>query len=221
MSVSKIREDLGSLQSMFTEITTLSSRIGTSADTAALRSDLQGLVSRLSSLAQTTKGNIETLIRSENPDVGSLQQSFSEISAQMKERLPGVIQALRGPTSSSSSRSSDIPRQQLMDQQLLDRQSEDLDVLEQQVQEILRTMREVNALFTQTLQKIQEQRHLLVGMDQSTSESIASMTAGNESLEKAAGNQKRTTKCMCWIFLIVGVILGGIILFLVLYLGKK
>jgi hypothetical protein len=220
MSVDQVRGDLGSMRSMFDEILVLSGRFGTPADTPALRSDLQQQVSRLSSLAQSTKGTIEALLRTEDPNVRTLQQSFSEIAAQMRDRLPAVIDSLRN--SSSSSRSASTAQSSLMlNQQLLDRESEELEVLEQEVAGILRVMREVNFLFTQTLGEIQKQRHLVMELDKSTGESLEAMSEANSILEKAAGNQKSKTKCICWTLLIVTVIVAGVITFLVLYLEKS
>jgi chromosome segregation ATPase len=220
MSVDHVRNDISSMRSMLAQIRSLGDRIGGVDDNPQLRAELQDSVRRLTSLAQSTKATIQSLVGSGDPDVASLQQSFTEATQEMQQQLPPVINALRSRTSNEPGRRADVYHQPLLDQAFLDDETETLEALEQRVNEILTAMREVNALFNQTYTKIQEQRHLLVSLDQNISNAVDEMSEANAQLDQAAQKQKGSTRCLCWIAVVVSVIVAGVILFLVLWLKK-
>jgi hypothetical protein len=57
-----------------------------------------------------------------------------------------------------------------MDQGLLDGETDEINVLEQNVDDVVVGMREVDHLFTSTHREIQSQRHVVMKIDSATSE---------------------------------------------------
>jgi t-SNARE complex subunit (syntaxin) len=94
----------------------------------------------------------------------------------------------------------------------LDSDSDLLDVLEQQVNEILAAMPEVHQLFGKTLQELQKQRHILVQIEGETSKAVEEMEVGNEDLRKAQGRQRSSTKCICCIVVIAIIVITAVVL---------
>lgn len=223
MLARNVRNGISDMRGMLTRVMDLSQSIGGFGDGPALRDQIQSTVRSLMDKSREVKGQIAQMRDSDDPEEGSVQAEFQELSQQMQQQLPGLIQRLK---ESSKGSESNAPREVynqplLVDEQLLDSQSEELAYLEQAVQGILAQMREVNQLFTQTHEEIQRQRHMLNSIDTYTQNALSEMSTGNEQLSQAQKHQKGSTRCLCWIFIILGVVAGGIILFLIIYLGKK
>lgn len=211
----------------------LSQDIGSFNDGPQLRQNIQNSVRTLVQLSTSVKNEITILHNRDDEssqDANSLQQEFEVINQQMKTQLPEIITSLKsashtigGPQPLGGERqlSSEI-YVPLLDQQELDQDTEQIDLLDVSVNEILTNMREVNNLFTQTMQELQRQRHLVVSIDNQTSKAHDAMKEGNSQLDKASEHQKGSRKAICLIFLVVLVVVIGVgLYFLITYLKKK
>lgn len=223
MLARNVRNGISDMRGMLTRVMELSQSIGGFGDGPALREQIQSTVRSLMSKSQEVKGQIAHMRDTSDPEEGAVQQEFQELSQQMQQQLPGLIQRLKD---SAKANESSAPREVynqslLVDQQMLDGETEELEMLQNAVQDILAQMREVNQLFQQTHEEIQRQRHMLNSIETYTGNALSEMSEGNEQLSKAQQHQKSSGRCLCWIFIILGVCAGGIILFLIIYFGAK
>jgi methyl-accepting chemotaxis protein len=218
----ELREDLDRMKDMFENVMNLSRRIGGLTDGIGVRDDLQDAVKRLVGLSQKVKTGISSL-RDAGEDLGDIEAVFSQISRRMQQNLPGVIDSLKsaGGSPDAGGYQRDSLQQPLLDQTQLDADQERLEILQTEVTDILAALREVNLLFTHVYGEIQKQRHMVTTIDRYTSDAVDDMIEGNEQLEKAGKHQKAGTKCLCWIFVIVGVVAAGLAIFVGVFLAKK
>lgn len=213
-----IRNDISAMQNTLNTIMELERKIGGFGDGIQLREQLQMEVKDLLTKSQTVKNQIKLMQERNDPYVDDIQNEFQGLATQMQSHLPKVVQKLRSNESEShTSQSGGVVRQPLLlEQDVLDEETEMLDELEQQIGAILTQMRAVNELFTKTHEEIQKQRHILTGIDTYTSEAMEEMSIGVENIKKSQKHHIKSTKCLCWIWIILGVIAGGIILYLIL-----
>ncbi|OHT11881.1 hypothetical protein TRFO_18451 [Tritrichomonas foetus] len=173
--------------------------------------------------SKNVKNDIQVLRNNDDPAIDSIQSSFDALSGKMREHLPKVINQLKAstPQGGEADRGRDVFHQSLLDQQMVDADSDQLALLESEVNQILTTMKEVNALFEKTMQELQSQRHLIISVDKMTSKAAEDMSMGTLELEKAGDHQKKSRKCLCWIFLIILVIVVCVVIFVAVLLSKK
>lgn len=202
----------------------LSKQIGGFNAGPQLQDDIQSNVKSLLTLSQKVKNNITQLRESNAPDLDSVENAFNQLSRRIQSELPDVIKSLRnvssGPGPSSGGGGGGF-NPTVLQQSLVDDQSDQLDMLEQEVQSILSTMREVNTLFHQTLEEIQKQRHMLVTIEASTEKAKDDMESGILHLDKAGENQKSSNRALCWILIILVVVVVGVVLFCILFFTRK
>lgn len=215
----QLSADIGKMRDLLNNIIENSKNIGGFNDGPRLRDDIQSDVKQIMQISQTVKSTITRMKESGDEDISQQEQEVDSLRAAMQSQLPAVIQKLRAnsvpeprPEASHTS-----PLQSgLLDQQQLDGETEQLEELEQQTNQILATMNQVNQLFKNTFEEIQKQRHILTDIQTYTQNASQDMQTGNDQLAKADSHQKKGTKCLCWIFVLLGVVVAGVVLFLVL-----
>jgi hypothetical protein len=203
------------MASLLSHVTNLSKRLNSFDDGPHLREQIQFDVKALSTSSQNVKRSLLQLKDQNEPGVDALLERFESLRGRMQEELPPIIQKLRGTQNSSTPiGGSGGPNytEPILSQTQLDGDSDLLDVLEQQVNEILAAMREVHLLFGKTLQELQKQRHILVQIEGETSKAVEEMEVGNEELRKAQGRQRSSTKCICWIVVIAILVVAAVVL---------
>ena len=214
--LARLGGDIAEMQRTLRDVISKSDQLGGFGDGPQLREEIQTDVRNLMNLSQAVKSNLVEAKQS-GLAVDEYESQLAELRAAMQENLPRVIQRLKQNTEThEQSPHESAMNQPLLDQTLLDEQTEQLDELQQAVSGILTMMTEVNMLFKQTLEEIQRHRHMLTAIESHTNEGKENMEKGNEQLEKAASHQKGSTKCLIWLFVILGVIAAGITVFLVL-----
>jgi hypothetical protein len=223
MSGLQIASDIEQMTSLMTHIINLSKQIGGFNDGPQLREEIQSDVRTLTNTIRSTKDALTALKSQNAPGVDEHQARLDALRARMQAELPGVVNKLRQNTDTPSSQSPARAAytQPLMSQQLLDSETDQLELLEQQVNEILRVMREVNQLFTTTMEELQKQRHILATIEGATSDAVEKMETGNEELKQAHSSQKKSTKCICAIAVIVIVVAIGVALIIFFSVRKS
>jgi hypothetical protein len=219
VSLSATASELEKMKSLLNHVVNLSKQLSGINDGPHLREQIQFDVRALSASSQTVKQNLFQLKQQNESGADPLLERFEALRARMQEELPPVVQKLRGnPTASTPLTSSGVTSgytDPLLAQAELDNESEVLDVLEQQVHEILASMREVSRLFAQTLEEFKKQRHILVAIEAETLKAVEDMEVGNEELRKGQNRQRCSTKCICWIVVILIVVVAAIALIIV------
>lgn len=221
-----MESELNEMQNKLDVIIRDSNKIGTFEDNAGVRNEIQNNVKTLMTLSQSAKKTLTQLKQSDVPNVDKYQARFDNLSNQMKNNLPEVIQKFKqsapqfGQVNSYTNPTNDF-NQSLLPQEIIENQSDQLDELSSQVNGILSAMREVHELFTETYEELQKQKHMLFRIETTTDAALEDMLNGNKQLEKAHENQKSSTKSLIWIFLILGVIIVGIVIFCSIYFTKK
>lgn len=233
------QESLQNMDNLLTRIINLSKDIGTFHDGIHLREQIQNSVQELMKLSRSVKAEIEDLKSNEDESNNSeLRASFEALSVKIKGALPDVIASLRSadtpqkqpnlsyiepaPHQNAKNKlSMELINTPLLDQSTIDQETDQLDVLESEVNAILRDMREINSLFNKTMQELQSQRHLLAGVDTITTGAAKDMKKGNDQLDKAESHMKGSRKALCAILIIVFVVILGVAGFLTYYFLKK
>lgn len=237
----QVQENLQRIEDLRVRIINLSKDVGTFHDGIHCREQIQSSVQELKQLSQTVKNEIEELKRNEgeSDNSSSLHSQFEALSSKIKEALPDVIASLRQagtppqasqfvestPNQSDYSKNKrplDLMTTPLIDQATVDQETNQIDVLENEVNSILNIMREIIQFFTQTMQEITSQRNFIDSINKNTTDVAQNMIKGNEELDKAYSHQKGSRKALCIIFIIVLVIGLGIgLYFLIQYFRKK
>jgi hypothetical protein len=212
MSSASVASDLDRMTSLLNHIMSLSIKIGGFSDGPHLREEIQADIRTLTSLCQTTKTALIALKERGSPRVDDHLGRFNELRGRIQQDLPGVVQKLRGSSEQAQAKAAPTHDDALLEQSLLDGETDVIDILEQQVNEILVTMREVNQLFGETLEQLQAQRHILTAIETHTTEAVSEMQRGNEELEQAKEKQKSSTKCICWILIILLLVVAAVVL---------
>ena len=204
------------------DIMNLSKQVGGFGDGPHLREQIQDDVKAIMATSQKVRDGFASMGK-DSPGMSKAKANFEAMKARMQNELPQVIGKLRQSQEVSLPPPSAAPiyTEPLLSQEQLDSETEFLRTMETAAAQILSMMRETERLFTQTLEEIQKQRHKLIGIEKYTANSLSDMEQGNEQLDKAAGHQKSTSKCLCWIAIICAVILTGIILIIVWQLKWK
>ena len=198
-------------------------KIGSMSDGAVLRDRIQSNAKELVQLSASVKKQIMTLKEDDDPSISQYENDFMELSKQMKEKLPSILNRLKQNKTETSSTSQVTPvvSQPLLEQQTVDNETQQIEDLEVSVREILSTMTELNRIFNQTLEELQKQRNTLLTLDNTISNAHDDVKGGNEQLEKATEHQKGSTRCLCWLLLVVGIIVAGIAIFLFIHFSGK
>jgi hypothetical protein len=209
-TLAEVSTDLDQISSLLTHVTSISMKIGGFGDGPHLREQIQADVRQLTNLSQKVKIAMAELSKTNDPSFDTYQVRFDELRTRIQSELKPVVEKLRGCATPSGTSGQPSASEGLLRQDLLDADTDYLDTLEQQVNEILQAMREVNQLFTRVMTELQKQRHILARIDAETTEAASDMSSGNMQLEQAAEHQRCSTKLICCIFLIVFVIAAGI-----------
>jgi chromosome segregation ATPase len=214
MSVPQIAHDIQETSSTLTHIISLSTKISGFQDGPHLREEIQADVRKIMGQSQQLKAALARLHDQNAPGVEEYTSQFETLRARMQAELPGVISALK-----RASRDAEPDTRPTMTDPLLQNelnfQTDQISVLDDHVAEILQNMREVHELFTTALTEIQKQRHMIVGIDSTTTDAKEELEKGNELLESAAKQQKKSTACIVWIIVILLCVVMGVVLLLV------
>jgi hypothetical protein len=196
VSLSQVSSDIEQMSSLLNHFLSLSGKIGGFNDGPQLREQIQCDVKSILDSSQTVKRAFATLKEANTPGLDDHLKRFDQLPARIHSELPGVISKLKDNTAPSGFGSTSAPNytEPQLDQRLLDTDSDLIDVLEQEVNQIVAVMREVNALFGKTLEELQTQRHRLIVIEQDTNMAVQEMAKGNEQLEERGKNQKKSRK---------------------------
>jgi len=220
-TIAEVSNDLTRMENTIDHVKELSQSVGGFGDTPQLREDIQSDVKTISDLSKTIKSNIEYLRQQNVPGLEEQERRFDKIREQMQVKLREVIEKLRNNDLPSHDQYSyESTSQPLLDQGLLDQQSDQLDELESEINEILQTMKEVKALFCQTLEEIQKQQHILFKVDKTIQRAHDDAVDGNQQLDTAQQHQKGSTKVLCCLLIFFLVVAVGVSLFLALWFTK-
>lgn len=85
--------------------------------------------------------------------------------------------------------------QQLIEQSIIEQETENLEYLANEIQIITQQMKEINEISNCVYNELQSQRPRIVKIDTLISESVNHMEQGNKQLEKAEKNQKKCNIC--------------------------
>lgn len=218
-----ISHDIGAMERLLSAIVESADKLGGFDDGPDVRESLQRDVRTLMDLSQTVKRALFAQRERGDTAADSHEARFNALRERMQAQLPQVLRRLQESSQGCDAPPprGDIVSQPLLDQEQLDGETEYLQVLEQEINSILTAMQELNRIFKQTLDELQKQRHILVGVDSMVSSSTGNMQDGNKDLDKAADHQRGTTKCLFIIILIVAIAAVGIVVFCVLITRKK
>ena len=212
--LTKLDAEINEMAESLNHIRELSDQIGGFNDGPHLHEQIQNEVRSIMQASKKAKDSL-LAIPTGTPGLDASMSRFEQIRSRMQTEIPGVIGKLR-QYQNTPSQPAPVPNytEPLLNQSELDDQSEELQALEAAAAQILSQMREVQQLFAQTLDEIQKQRHKLVSIETVTAKSAQDMASGNEQLDKAQQHMKGKTKCLIWIIVAVGVIIVGLVLFL-------
>ena len=225
-TASSVGDCLDRMEDGLSRLVSLSGDVGGFRDGIHLREQIQNHVQSLMNLSKQAKNDISQLRRDGDASVDSLQIRFEDLSARMKIELPKVVACLKqnAPAPGGdefSRRQDDFINQPLLEQAQLDSESDQIEMMTQEVNAILSTMREINQIFQQAFEEIQKQRHLVHSIDAITTKAVDNMVKGNKELEKAQEHQKMSRKALCWIFIIIAMVIVGVVIFCAVYFTKK
>lgn len=192
-TIAALHDDISTMGQLFDEVVKSSEMIGGFDDGPDLRDNIQSKVKKIKQISSQVK-SIFNQFGEDDPRVKECQDIFNQLNVKMQNNLPGVIEKLRNNISNEQAPQPTF-QYQMQDQQQVDVETEYLMVLEQEVNTILETMKEVNQIFHQTLEELQKQRHILVDINTSTTEAANSMQSGNDELKKAEHHQKKCIIC--------------------------
>lgn len=210
---------LRTVEQTYESIIAKANQIGGFNDTQTLRSSLQEEVQTLVREVQQIKEVASVLKEQDNDSYKQYSGRIDDISNRLHNNLPSVIERLRS-TSNTNGAAGAFMGSRSINQELLDEETEQLDRLEQEVGEIVRSLREVQALYNEVHKKITEQRHLVLEVEQHIEKGVENMEEGNTQLDKARGHQKASTKCIITIIVILVVVIIAVALILWLTLKK-
>lgn len=241
-NVAHIQNNLQQMEDLRTRIVNLSKDIGTFHDGIHLREQIQSSVQELKQLSRSVREEIEEMKKNEDEssELSQIHAKFEAISSKIKEALTDVIASLRSTstnpqsgqliestpnqsdyTTSKNKHPLELITTPLLDQSMLDQETDEIYLLENSVNEVPSNMRETNALFTRTMQELQAQRHMIGSIESKTTDAAQNMKKGNEQLDKANSHQGGSRKALCVIFIIILVVALGIgLFFLIQYLRK-
>jgi hypothetical protein len=218
MSLDAIDHNISQMAERLAAVHTGSLQIGKAGDGVKLRADLETEVRALMNLADQTHAILNTHSDRDSPRFSAVQDRFNSLTSDLNRELPPVVSALRnhpihdlqaiGPGQYTSGAA--------LDQRLLDEDTETLEVLEQEVNRIVVTMREINSLFNATFEELQRQRTLLTRIDTFVEFSRSDLADANSEMRLADQDQRKDSRCCC-IWIIAGVI-GVIVALVAIYL---
>lgn len=219
-SSAHVRQRITEISELFRRFMANGDKIGGFEDEDVIKKALTADAVQIKRLIEECKGDIVVLKQRcgngvSDEEINRLEREVDELGTSLRQGLPQVIERLR---ESRTSGGYDQPQQgmeeHLLDQEMIDGQTEQLEELATMARSIIAQMTNLKATFDQTLSEIVNQRHKIVQIESYTEDARGNMQTGNDQLEKAAVHQKGTTKCLCWIFIILGVIIAGIAVFL-------
>ena len=219
-SLSNLSSSLNEMKSKFNTICTKKRDIGTFQDGPVLRQEINQNVHELVDITNRVKKLIATL-KENGENIDSYEHDFEELGKQMNDELPKIVQVLKQKEEASPQYGTSAIQQPLMAQEEVDGTTEQIENLEVQVREILSTMRQLNEIFTQTLEELQKQRNVILSIDNQVSNAHDNMATGNEKLQEASEHQKGSSKCLCWLAIIFAVICVGIGIFCWIFIPNK
>jgi hypothetical protein len=214
MTLTDVGIDIEKMTNLLAHILSLSERIGQFGDGPHLREHIQEDVRLLAATSQSVKTLLVRLKSQGVCGLDSYLERYDSLRMRIQQELPGVIQRLRGSTAPADEPPAepDMNQPLLMDQSLLDAETEAIGILEQDVNAILTGMREVTRLFTEVFQQIQAQHHIIQAIETETTGAVSEMSKGNENLQDASKHQKKAIKCVCWILMILLLVVVAVVM---------
>ncbi|KAH0795094.1 hypothetical protein GPJ56_000937 [Histomonas meleagridis] len=191
--IASLQNDFRSMKQLLQEICDLSDKVGGFDDGPDLRDQIQSKVQTLKRLSSQSKQSLMALSQKNDPAVNECQKQFDELNQDIQQKLVPVLNKLRSSTAAEESAPAPQFQNQLVSQAQVDQDTEYLEILEQEVNSILQTMKDVNKIFHETLEELQKQRHVLVGIDTTTTQAAQKMETGNKELKEAHEHQKKCT----------------------------
>jgi hypothetical protein len=210
----QVASDIDKMTSTLNHILSLSKQIGGFRDGPHLREEIQVDVRTILDSSRTVKRDLVQLKENDEPEVDEYLARFEALRSRIQQELPPVVNKLKSSSADTAIASSSSPNytEGLLDQTQLDGETDLIDLLEQQVNTILMTMREVREIFGATLEELQKQRHMVQSIETTTAEAAEDVHKGNEILGEAQEQQKGATKCLMWVLIIVVLVAVAVVL---------
>jgi predicted nucleic acid-binding Zn ribbon protein len=213
-TIAQVANDIAKMTSTLNHILSLSKQIGGFNDGPHLREQLQVDVKSILDSSRTVKRDLLQLKDNDESEADEYLAKFEALRGRIQQELPPVVNKLKSSSADTAFGSASSPNytEGLLDQTQLDGATDLIDILEQQVNAILMTMREVREIFGSTLEELQKQKHMVQSIETTTAEAAEDMHKGNEILEEAQDRQKGATKCILWILIILVLVAVAIVL---------
>jgi hypothetical protein len=211
-AVSQVTSDIERMASTFDHIASLSKDISGFRDGPHLREQLEVDVKSIMDLSHGIKRSLTQLRERDEPEADDAAQRFEALRGRVQSELPPVVTKLKSRSADTllaETAAADYTEGLLRQTQL---DGDVIEILEQHVNQILLTMREVREIFGATLEELQKQKHLVTSIETITSDARDEMHKGNEILEEAQEQQKGGTKCLLWVVIVLVLVAAAVIL---------
>lgn len=131
------------------------------------------------------------------PDSEAIEYSdkFNTLRSQysdFKQRWQAVAEMI---VNENNSNNNNANQQLLVEQSVVDQETEDLEYLAQEAERISQTSKEINEISNETLKELNSQHAKIVSIDKITGDTVPIMEKGNKQLEKAEEHQKTCIIC--------------------------
>jgi len=210
-SISSVSNLLLQMRTKLDDLIKTGKDIGTFKDGPLMRESIQRDAKTLSEVSKRVKDQLYELKKDENYEVNEYEKEFNSLREQMQSQLPRIMAKLK------QSAEEDNGLVNVLDQKLIDQESEQIEVLEIELRNILATMREI---YTQTFEELRKEQCMIDIIDGHTEKEMNYMHQGNH-LDKAKQKPKSSTKTLCWLLLIFVIIVAVIGLYIWSTSGSK
>ena len=193
--------------------------IGTKGDDAIFRQDIQNEILSIKNTVDMLSATMKQIDKEKNIDAERCHASFDNLTQKTETELNQILQKFKDTHTGDKSQQSPSRGQlttPLFDQVMLNDEQEQIEIIEQEVNEIVSSIRNVQQLFNQVYSELQKQRNLVVLVDSEVSDAKDNLISGNRQLEIAEENQKKVTKRLIKFLLIVFSICAFITLLIIL-----
>jgi hypothetical protein len=218
-TVGSVDSDLLQMHQIVSLIESRTHQIGTAADTPFFRDSIRSKIEVLNSLSRSLKSSLLILQDSHDQNVSTYERRFNALNSRMTTVLHRFVPQIHDQQSRPPVRYTE-PSDLLLGRDSLNEETDRIDMLENEVRQVLTTMREVNQLFRSTMEEIRRQRNLLTKIDVQLEGGKEKMLDGAKESKVANEHMRKSSKCICNYCLVVVAIVAivaGVIYFLCFY----
>jgi hypothetical protein len=177
------------------------------AGRAEIREDLHSHIRAVAILTQNVKASVTELRTRDEPGLQTHQPQCEALLYWVQRDLLPVLEKLRGRQPAIGTITDP-----LLEQALVDEEGERLAVIESEVKEIVKVMREVDQLLTAPIDDLNKPQYVACPVATATGEAASDLSDGTIHLEGAATTGRRAMSCVCWLVLILLLAVAGVTL---------